>query len=674
MDPFERNVDGYYDIENQLPAFLRGLADQQFDAADEERAEMTGPEDVERRREQVREHFFDALGGLPETDCDLDPERTGSISENGFTIEKIVFQSLTNFHVTTNLYLPTDASADSPVPGVLFLCGHANTGKAGLSYQKACRDLAANGFAVLAVDPVGQGERHQSYDPETGETPRYNTLEHTYLGHQCALVGANVARYFVHDARCAVDYLIDRPEVDEDRIGVTGNSGGGTQTAYQMVADDRLDAAAPCCFLTSREAYMKTGQAQDAEQILWSAIDRGPRYDDFLVAFAPKPVLVGASQSDFLCIDGVHESVERASVAWKQFNAAENLELVVSRTTHGLDAVLREAVVNWFRRHLQDRAPDFETNDPETLAPEELYCLSDGEVNAAYADERNVVDVTRSVVSELNPRSRATVDGEYAAAMRSRVHERFTLDRETPALSPRTIAEERDGDIVWEKVFFMSEFDVVTTAILARTANVDDASSDRSTEPVQPTVVLLSHGTADLPDYREAVAALAAERGAALVFDPRGVGAVRSRDVNTPLANGGEYFDYHGTEYKLTSDALMLGTSLVAHRTFDVLRAGEYLRGRWGERDLGLVGAGRGAVFALYAAVADRSFESVVVEDISSFHERATASEFDPDHCLKMHDVVGRLDVPQLLPALRDRDVVRTEFDDGELPVSERHG
>lgn len=275
MKQFARNVDGYYDVESQLPRYLRELAAEQFECAAAERDRIDDATDADARRERMRLQFREALGGLPARDTALNPQCTGTIDREGYAIETVVFESLPGFHVTANLYRPADSDG-GPFPGVLFLCGHSATGKAAPVYQKVCVDLVRNGFVVLAVDPLCQGERHQFYDPETGALPRQNTIEHTYLGHQCAVPGANVARYFVHDGIRAIDYLVSRPEVDPDRLGVTGNSGGGMQTGYLMLVEDRLDAAVPCCFVTSKEAYMETGQGQDGEQIIHRASNGVP--------------------------------------------------------------------------------------------------------------------------------------------------------------------------------------------------------------------------------------------------------------------------------------------------------------------------------------------------------------------------------------------------------------
>ncbi|WP_435156400.1 alpha/beta hydrolase family protein [Haladaptatus sp. DFWS20] len=660
MDSFNRNVDGYYDASAQLPRYLRNIANQQFSAAERERAARNSQAAVERRRDIARDLFIAALGGLPNGGerTPLNSTTTGRLDRDGYVIEHVVFQSLPDFHVTSNLYLPSER--DGKVPGVLMFCGHSDVGKAAGVYQQVCLDLVRNGFAVLAMDPLGQAERHQFYDPKTGEIPRRNTGEHTYHGHQCQFVGTNVARYFVWDCIRAFDYLAGRPEVDEERIAATGNSGGGMQTGYLMLADDRLAAAAPCCFVTSKEDYMKTGQAQDGEQILAGAIERGPRYDDFVATFAPKPLLIGEAQSDFICVEGATRTYERALSAYEQFDATDAIELTVSPTTHGFAPQLREAVVNWLRVHLLNAQPNFETGDPDIETVESLRCLPDGEVNAAFPEERHVVDFTREYVATHAPLSAPGSTSVNPSELRETVRSRFDLDRDAPRRFPRVISEERETDLLWEKVFFRSEEDIIVTGILVR---------DPQEDPCEPAVILLPRGTDDLADYERDVAALARNHKAALVFDPRGVGGVRARDVNTPLANGGEYYDTHGTEYKLAADALMLGTSLLALRTFDVTRAIGYLRERFDTETVGVVGAGAGAVYALFAAVADKSVSSVLAESVPSFRERATTDSIDIEPGLLVHDVLG-MDLPRLVAALdaRGTDVRHVAFPDSGLP------
>ena len=671
MKRFQRNIDGFYDVENQLPRYLRAVAEEGFERARSERREIDGRQAAMADADRKRAYFLDAIGGLPDEPCELRAERTGRLRRDGYDVENVVFESLPDFHVTANVYVPREARDEGTdessgeredenraSPGILFCCGHSDLGKGATVYQQVCIDLVRNGFVVLAIDPLGQGERHQFYDPETGELPRRNTTEHTFLNQQCTFAGANVARYMVWDGIRAIDYLERRPDVDSDRIGVTGNSGGGLQTAYLTLVEDRIDAAVPCCFITSKRAYMDTGQGQDGEQIIHRAIDRGPRYDDFLSAFAPKPMLVGAARSDFLPIEGTRRSYERARSVYELYDREDAIDIAVADETHGFSPTLREATVNWFREHLRDEPADFRTDSPEPNDSEKLHCTAAGEVRAEFPDETTVTALNRAYIAANAPdaatRPEISDADRYAKEMRERVRQRFDLDRRRPALHPRRYETERMDGITWEKVFFPTERDptVIVTGIVARPDDSLEASGD-------PLLLLYERGTDDVENRTPDIRDLVAEHGFVLAFDPRGVGAVRARNVNTPLMNGGDYDDYHGTKNKLAADATMMGTSLLAMQVFDVTRGCEYLRDRLGDSvDVAVEGHGSMALHALLTAVATPSVRTVSLADPApSFYEMATSTDTTIDHGLTAHGVVGTVDIPQLLPALHDREI-----------------
>ena len=131
----------------------------------------------------------------------------------------------------------------------------------------------------------------------------------------------------LHDAM-RTRLLISRPEVDPAKIGVTGNSGGGTQTSLVMLADPRVAAAAPATFIMNRETYQRTGQPQDAEQLWPGFTGAGFDHEDILLAMAPKPVCVLAVTSDFFPIEGTRRTVTRSRRIWELSDRGEALELV----------------------------------------------------------------------------------------------------------------------------------------------------------------------------------------------------------------------------------------------------------------------------------------------------------------------------------------------------------
>lgn len=663
IDGFEDGVNGYVDVEDQLTRSLLDRAAGAFAATREAKRSIDTVEAFEARRDRIREDVLSALGGLPERPARPDVERTGTVERAGYAVETVIFESLPWFHVTANCYVP---DGEGPHPGILFLCGHVGEAKADELNQRACAELALNGFVVLAVDPVAQGERRQYRDPETGEElvgGGGGVFAHCYAGRQCLYAGANLMRYVVHDARRGLDYLVGRPDADGDRVGVVGTSGGGLQAQYLALLDDRVDVAAPCCSVTTREEWLKTGKRIDAEQLVPGAIPRGIDYDDFVAAMAPRPVCIGAAASDeYFPIEGVHEAHERVRAVYDLYDAAGNVELVVADETHCSVHEVGAGVYEFLCDHLGDG--DYRAHDVQALDPSKLHCTPEGSVVAAYPDERTIDDLVSEYVHQRYPgdgRGSVAVERE-PEAVRQSVVERFDLDRDPPERHPRFVAAAETGGLAVEHVFFKTERnpDVVVTGVLVSDpgGGADSGPRDDDTdEPSKPpAVVLYEEGTGELPGRSGDLAALAREHGTVLAFDPRGVGAVRNRRIPIPTWVE-DYHGPYGTEFKLGYDALLLGTSLFGLRVYDALQAVEFLQSETGTDGVALVGEGVGASHALYAAVADPAVERVELRDLGpGFREMATSREYPYETRLTVFDVL-ECDVPHCLRVLDRRGV-----------------
>lgn len=654
MDGFDDAVNGYFDVRDQLRRYLLARAAEGFSAEREAKRSIDSRAQFEDRRERVREAFLSGIGGLPDRPADPSAETMGVLHRSGYSVELLTFESRPDFHVTANCYVP---DGDGPHPGILFLCGHVDAAKADPWNQRACIELALNGFVVLVVDPVAQGERVQYRDPETGERivgGGGGVFAHCYAGQQCFYAGANLARYVVHDARCGLDYLESRPDVDADRLGVAGASGGGIQTLYLSLVDDRIDAAAPCCSVTEREEWLETGKRIDAEQVIHGAIPGGINYDDLVTALAPRPVCVGAARSDeYFPIEGVHETIERAQRVYDLYGAPGDVSLVLADETHCSVYELGDGVFEWLCAELGDAAYEAH-GDLAVLDEAELWCTPEGSVRESYADERTIDDLIREHVAAGAPDAGTVLttegDAGYAVRLRERLVEQFDLDRAPPEPHPRYVRRDESEDLRVEHVLFKTERDpdVVVTGVLV---------SDSGASGGPPAVVLYEEGTEELPERSGEVRALAAEHGTVLVFDPRGVGAVRDREIPIPSWVE-DYYGIYGTEFKLAYDALLLGTSLFGMRVYDSLRAADFLRSVTGADRVSFVGEGVGAYHALYAAGVARGVEGVGLRDLGpSFAGMATSREYPYDPRLTVYDVVGNCDVPHLLAALEERGV-----------------
>lgn len=145
----------------------------------------------------------------------------GPIREyKGYAVQNVAFESVPGFFVTGNLYLPR-GKADKHA-GILCPHGHFADGRFRAAHQIRCATLARMGAVVFAYDMVGRGES-------------------TQMGHQQS---AALTMQILNSIR-AVDFLCSLPTVDPDRIGITGASGGGTQTFLLAALDERVAASAP---------------------------------------------------------------------------------------------------------------------------------------------------------------------------------------------------------------------------------------------------------------------------------------------------------------------------------------------------------------------------------------------------------------------------------------------
>jgi dienelactone hydrolase len=331
----------------------------------------------------VKQQFKALLGTLPENAA-LKPVITGVIEKQDYRIEKIVYQSFENHHVTANLYVP---KGNGKFPAVLLFCGHEDLAKATDSYQRTAILFAENGFVVLVVDPISQSERVQLTDDRGKALTRGSTTEHTLLNLSSSLVGTSVAAYELFDNVRSLDYLVTRPEVDVNKIGCLGNSGGAMQAIYFAAFDDRVKIVAPCSYLASRENTLATsGAADGCAQIPNEGLAQ-LEMSDYLIAAAPKPMLILAGRYDFIDYNGTLQSVDDLKKVYKTLNAPEKLKLFTFDDGHGISKPKREVAVQWFRRWFLNDPKPIREGDLETLTDKELFVTAKNNVNLSYPDE-----------------------------------------------------------------------------------------------------------------------------------------------------------------------------------------------------------------------------------------------------------------------------------------------
>jgi cephalosporin-C deacetylase-like acetyl esterase len=366
-------------------AALDEIAQRQLKARAAAIAAIKDPAAAEARKTLVRQRVLALMGGLPDYRGPLKAQVTKTTRRDGYLIEHVLFESLPGFIVTANLYRPDRPGRH---PAILMSMGHWDSGKA--AGQLLSLNLARRGFVVLAYDPVGQGERQQAYDARTGRSLIGGpTDQHFSNGPAAILMGQAVSRYFVHDGMRGIDYLVSRPDVDPDRIGATGCSGGGTQTTYIAALDPRVKVAAVNCYMNSFQTLF-AGSIGDSEQSVPGFLAAGLDQTDYVELFAPKPWLITSTEEDFFTLPGARQVFEEAQRWYTLHDAAERVKWVVGPGGHGTPPVVREAIYDWMTRWLGDRKGTSSPEVTDLLPDHALLVTKTGQV-----DGRELYEIIR---------------------------------------------------------------------------------------------------------------------------------------------------------------------------------------------------------------------------------------------------------------------------------------
>jgi len=400
----------------RMTPFLQYQAEQAWREDDDRQKAWDAIQDQRellKTQDELRQKLLQMIGGLPAVKTDLHPRVTGKIQMDGFSVEKLIFQSLPGVYVTALVYVPDDRSKKHPA--VLVPAGHAPDGK--FHYQSLSQRLAARGYVVISWDPVGQGERSQFWDASAGKS-RYNLVcgEHAVMGNLAYLAGANLARWEIWDGIRAVDYLLTRPEVDGERISITGTSGGGFQATLIAALDERIKVAVPSCYISAlpMRIYNRVfaDPNSDPEQDLFGMISNGVDHPGLLLLMYPRPVLVAAAVLDFFPIEGTRKTVREVRRLYERFDRGDRIALVEGYHAHQFSSENQEAALD-FLNHFNQMPVRHGLPPVKELTDKALQCTRTGQVMLDYSDARSLMAVIREYYDEHKTRPRQTVAKEY---------------------------------------------------------------------------------------------------------------------------------------------------------------------------------------------------------------------------------------------------------------------
>lgn len=617
--------------------------------ANERRNSLKTKEDAQRYVEEVRAKCRESFGAFPEK-TPLEVRTTATLKRDTYRIENIIYESRPGFLVTANLYIPT--GRDKKLPGVVGVCGHSTNGKAAGAYQSFAQGLARQGYVVLILDPIGQGERLQYLDNALKPVVGPGVSEHLLGGNQQFLVGEFLGTWRCWDAMRGLDYLLTREEVDPNHIGITGNSGGGTMTTWLCGVEDRWTMGAASCFVTTFRRNMENELSADTEQCPPKAIALGLDHSDFLAAMAPKPVIILAKEKDYFDARGSEEAYQRLRKLYKLLGAEDHVGLFIGPTPHGYTQENREAMYRWFNRFtgISDA-----TTEPElTIEKDEvLYAAPKGQVKTL--DSKTIMQFTKEK-SQALAKQRGEVSGDKLLKTLPEIL-RLPPRKGTPEYRIlRTIGGRR-----WPRRWgtpYAVETEPGIQALVYRLSPVGHVSRPPLAKDLenadQGVLLYVSHHSADaeLRDDQWVRELIEAHEGEVFTCDVRGIGESR------PDTGGNNAFlTPYGNDYFYAAHSIMLDRPYVGMKTHDVLRVLDWIRS-FGHKQVHLVAKGWGALPATFAALLHPTVRQVSFKNaMTSYTEVAEAELYGwPLSCF-LPNVLAHFDLPDCYRALRDKNL-----------------
>ena len=319
------------------------------------------------QRAEYRRQLFEMLGldPLPER-APLKPQITATTEHDEFRVERLHFQSRPGLYVTGNLYLPK--KIDKPLPAILYVCGHGRVKKDGVSYGNKVHYhhhgswFARNGYVCLTIDTLQLGEieglHHGTY--------REGMWWWLNRGYTPAGVEAwNCIR--------ALDYLETRKEVDADRLGVTGRSGGGAYSWWIAALDERIKCAVPVAGITDLRNHVVDGCVEGHCDCMYMVNTYRWDYPMVAALVAPRPLLISNTDTDRIFpLDGVYRTFTDVRRIYQLHDAADKVALHITAGGHQDTQELRVHAFRWFNQHLKGddgllRSPAEKFFQPEQL-------------------------------------------------------------------------------------------------------------------------------------------------------------------------------------------------------------------------------------------------------------------------------------------------------------------
>ena len=569
-----------------------------------------------------REQLFEMLGLSPRpAKTDLQVTYTGTTEHEEFIVKKLHYQSRPQLYVTGNLYLPK--KIDRKLPAILYVCGHGRVKKNGKSYGNKVHYhhhgswFARNGYVCLTIDTLQLGEiegiHHGTY--------REKMWWWLNRGYTPAGVEAwNCIR--------ALDLLQSLPEVDGDRIGVTGRSGGGAYSWWIAALDERIKCAVPVAGITDLENHVVDGCVEGHCDCMFMVNTYRWDYPQVAALVAPRPLLISNTDNDGIFpLDGVYRTYSKVRKIYELHGATKNVAFHITAGPHQDTQELRIHAFRWLNYHL--KGDDSLIDKPATkfFEPEQLNVFDElpGDQKNSQIHESFVPVAKVTVPSELGRWK------QQAAKLEKAIKEKCFrgLPTESSALQIKMAASDSRDDLVCDTIQFKSQAHVPLelalwynssrlrgeihkfTLCVLDDRDADLQKADLNKPEVAARVWSRIKGMSDkkfesLADYLNEKE----ERGI-VFFTPRGVGVNRwNPDAKFQTQTRRRFY--------------LLGQTADTMRIYDLKRAADVLQKIHGieQPDITINAQGAMAICAVYASLFQEQVKSLELLNPTSSHRQ----------------------------------------------------
>ena len=548
--------------------------------------EVKEPEYWIETEEERRLKFIDMLGLTNYIKVEERPpvevKVTGTIEREDYTIKKLHYQSLPKLYVTGNLYIPKNL--DKPAPAVLYLSGHSPNQKH--HYQPHPKRFAQLGFVSLIIETI-----------QRGEIPGYHHGTYRFGWFNWYSLGYTPAGVEVWNGIRALDLLQSLPEVDGEKIGVTGISGGGAMSWFLTAVDARVKVVAPVCGTATIASHICKRTIEGhcdcmfwINTYLWDLTDVG-------ALIAPRPLLIASAKHDWIFdIESVRLIYNKLRLLYEALDHPDRIALVETPGGHSYHEKSRRMIFKWFLKHLKGMDIPLEKVGDIDKRPEVQETLETLRVFDKVPSDEKTTTVQEWFIQRAEPpqiNNQEELEAYRRELIKKLCEKTFNAFPKQPCNLDVEVElrQEADGRLGYLMSFTPEEGWRLHMRVIRPI---------KSDEPI-PTIMFLARSARNLTFGDELLRGFDGSWARAFV-EVRGVG-------ETSWTQDLQWF--------IRRSAMLTGRTIASMRVYDTLRALEVLEKlEWVDRSrIALMGSGEMAVVVLYTALLRRGLRAIVLHD-----------------------------------------------------------